>query len=441
MAEERMAFELFRGEVPGGMAGERMMRERVRTGILEKQTRNEVLKRHLEIDEINDLLDYYAWSIWDMLATRITEGESGLIPRQEYETLAFVQQFLCYPELFEEITRKVGPEGLIEMGRTAQREIGTKVNNVHYFCLVTAALLGRDLLVDYLKQLKRDSGLKEINTILQFSRGLLWGARGDGYTYCSQDGYRNRVLDPSWIERFHREAEPLDEGNRRQIFSGFNASTELLSFLLHFDCRLGMSDTGPYNLGNGRLMIVRDHFLREDVYHWSDVCEKLPYAVTLAFILDSEKMGLEEIRVNDISTTFTRPRNYLPYITDAALYARQEWDTPIGEIVRLGYPEARDITARAQEATFKLYKKLARMSRRQLILNGLYVYHIDMILPFARLSGLYEMFCKDYDLWEIHPVVSEAYHRILKDRYYAEVFPNMVISGQVYHPVSFQNYW
>lgn len=34
-----------------------------------------------------------------MLATKITEGESGLIPRQEYETLAFIQQFLRYPEL------------------------------------------------------------------------------------------------------------------------------------------------------------------------------------------------------------------------------------------------------------------------------------------------------------------------------------------------------
>ena len=441
MAEGKTAFELFRGGIPGGIAGEQMMRERTRTGILGKLSREEVLKSHLDVDEINDLLNYYAWSIWDMLATRITEGESGLIPRQEYETLAFVQQFLCYPALFEEITRKVGPEGLIEMGRTAQREIGTKVNSVHYFCLVTAALLGRDLLIDYLKQLSRDSYLKEINTILQFSRCLLWGARGDGYTYCSQDGYRNRVLDPSWIERFLQEAQSLNEGNCREIFSSFNASTELLSFLLHFDCRLGMSDTGPYDLGDGRLMIVRDHFLREDVYHWSDVCEGLPYAVTLAFTLDSEKMSLEDIRVNDISTTFTRPRNYLPYITDAALYARQEWDTPIGEVVRLGYSEARELTARVQEATFKLYKKLARMSRRQLITNGLYVYHIDMILPFARLSGLYETFCQDYDLWEIHPVVSDAYHQILKDRYYADVFPNMVVSGQIYSPVSPQNYW
>ncbi|MBI2877800.1 MAG: hypothetical protein HYY20_13075, partial [Candidatus Tectomicrobia bacterium] len=124
MVEEKKAFELFRGEVPGGIAGERMMRERAKTGILERRSREEILQGHLAVEEINDLLDYYAWSIWDMLATRITEGESGLIPRQEYETLAFIQQFLCYPELFEEITRKVGPEGLIEMGRTAQREIG-----------------------------------------------------------------------------------------------------------------------------------------------------------------------------------------------------------------------------------------------------------------------------------------------------------------------------
>lgn len=89
--------------------------------------------------------------------------------------------------------------------------------------------------------------------------------------------------------------------------------------------------------------------MREEVYHWSDVCEGLPYAVTLAFI--------------------------------------------------------------------------------------------DMILPFARRCGLYESFCREYDLWEIHPTVSEPYHRILKDRYYAEVFPTMVISGKVYFPIAPQNYW
>ena len=43
-------------------------------------------------------------------------------------------------------------------------------------------------------------------------------------------------------------------------------------------------------------------------------------------------MGLDEIRVNDISTTFTRPKNYIPSITGGAVFVREKWNTPMGEV-------------------------------------------------------------------------------------------------------------
>ena len=41
-------------------------------------------------------------------------------------------------------------------------------------------------------------------------------------------------------------------------------------------------------------------------------------------------MGLDEIRVNDISTTFTRPKNYIEHIVGGAVFVREKWDTPDG---------------------------------------------------------------------------------------------------------------
>ena len=62
-------------------------------------------------------------------------------------------------------------------------------------------------------------------------------------------------------------------------------------------------------------------------------------------------MGLEEIRVNDISTTFTRPKNYIPAIIGGAVFVREKWNTPMGEVYPLGLDELEPHLERIREAT------------------------------------------------------------------------------------------
>ena len=79
--------------VPDGILGDRMMRARMKSQVLERVTKEEVLKDQFTLDELNDLNNYLAWNIWDVLVMRATEGVSGMIPRQEYEILSFMQEF------------------------------------------------------------------------------------------------------------------------------------------------------------------------------------------------------------------------------------------------------------------------------------------------------------------------------------------------------------
>jgi hypothetical protein len=88
---------------------------------------------HLDDDQIDSWFDYMAWNLWELIATRSTEGESGLIPRQEYETLSFVQQWDIYPNAMRAITAEVGVDGLVELGRVSKREVGTKVNHLRNY--------------------------------------------------------------------------------------------------------------------------------------------------------------------------------------------------------------------------------------------------------------------------------------------------------------------
>ena len=78
-----------------------------------------------------------AWNLWELIATRAMEGESGLIPRQEYETVSFVQQWALYPQAVRIITDASGVDGLVEMGAVGHHEVpyqAVKTSSVEKRC-------------------------------------------------------------------------------------------------------------------------------------------------------------------------------------------------------------------------------------------------------------------------------------------------------------------
>ena len=425
--------------VPDGILGDKMMRRRAKTGVLDKVSKDEVLREQFTLDELNDLNNYLAWNIWDVLVMRATEGVSGMIPRQEYEILAFMHEFYRWPEILRMTTDEAGPQGVMDIGATARREIGTKVNCVHDWCIGAVGFgMGRCGLLA-LEAIQPDDYVEESNDILKFMQRVLWGKRQDGYILNSQDRYRCRVHEQEILDQLLGELEDFKRDEpKHDAFTRFNAAATLLAFLDHFDCRLGLGDTGPYLLPDGRVLIVRDLFTNEEEFHWSDVCdhEDVPHCYTAAVVIDAEAMRLAEIRVNDISTSFTRPKNYVPYITGGAVFVREKWNTPMGEVRPVALDDLGAELEKLQQATLKLYGKLARMPRRELITNGHWVYFIDMILPHLRLAGTYEKACRDYDLWEIDQRVSNYYYEITKRKFAHEVVPTKIFSGKGYLPFS-----
>jgi hypothetical protein len=409
-----------------------MMRAQARSGILGKLARADLLKPALALEEMNDLIDYIGWQFWDMLGMRATEGESGLIPRQEYEAVALIQEVVRYGELLQAVTDALSAEGVLAMGEAARNEIGSKQNVIHEYLLGSAPLIGRGIFIKAGGATREDLRA-EMNTCLLFMARVLWGHRGDGFLFSSQQSYRSAVLSNEWVRTLCDAAEPVAGGESQRAFRQLNASTELLAFLTHLDCRLGLADSGPYDLGGGELLLVRDHFLGEDVFDWCDVCEGLPYSVTLGLVLDTRLADLR-VFVNDISTTFTTPPNYHPYVTRAAAFVRPRWDSPADEIRPLRLADAEAVTRGAKAAVLKLYRRFSRMSRRQLITAGLYVYFIDMILPFLRAAGIYERLCTEGDLWEITREASEAYYTVCRDHWAQRELPYLFMSGEAFPP-------
>jgi hypothetical protein len=423
--------------IPDGILGDKIIRSRMKSGVMEKVTHAEVLNDQFTLDELNDLNNYLAWNIWDVLVMRATEGVSGMIPRQEYEILSFMNEFYRYPEFMRYVTDNIGAQGVIDIGTSARREIGTKINCVHDWCLGAVAFgMGRCGLLAG-EWIKPDEYVEESNIILKFMQRVLWGKRQDGLILNSQDRYRCQIHEQDFLDDLRTQIVDFEPGSEEQhIFEQFNATAELLAFFDHYDCRLGLGDTGPYPLPDGRLLIVRDLFVNEEVFHWSDVCEELPHCYTLLVVVDPAVVGLEEIRVNDISTTFTLPKNYVPAITGGAVLVREKWDTPMSEVYPVKLSDLEPHLEKIREATFKMYKKTAAMSRHTLCLNGIYSYYIEMILPHLRRAGLYDEVCAKFDFWEIDQRVMNYYYEITKRNFVQVTVPMKIFSGAGYLPFS-----
>ncbi|MBE7163162.1 MAG: hypothetical protein INR72_18140, partial [Williamsia herbipolensis] len=316
MSEEQLAqimalLEKFQAEVPHGAEGDRIMQDRLSTRALwlDDDARGELTR-----EQVNDLITYYRWNEWDALAARATEGESGLIPRQEYEAMGIMNCWFRHPDWMRAIEERVGEEGMIAIGATAKREIGTKINMLHLWAAATSPSFGRGIALE-LNLHDEDHRADRIRETFSTVRRLYKGFWGTGPMLTSMNDYRAEVLDRDWIDRFESDRIELDDDNRT-TFQRFQGAAELMGFLLHFDNRLGVSDHGPYPTADGGFVVVRDMFLNEPAWHWNDPSSPLPWSVTTAMFFGPDS-GID-VQVVDISTLFTKPANYIPYVQGVA---------------------------------------------------------------------------------------------------------------------------
>ena len=422
----------YQAEVPPGVEGDLEMRKRI--GIPIMDTTDEDVHRSLTDEEMDGWLAYMAWNIWDVFASRSTEGESGLIPRQEYETISFVQMWQRFPQLFRELTETIGIDGLIELGRTPRHEISTQVNATRHYGTPMCTLAGRGIAVS-LGLEKATNRKEDVDSTIQFCRRLQHGLWGDGPGFVSGRNYSTAFLNPELTERLMTEADETrleDEPELKKALLRFNASSELFGFLMHYDCRGGMCDTGPYPVPGGGFMIVRDHQLYEPAFPWGHFGEGLPWSVTQAMVFRPDEPV--QVKINDISTTFTEPKHYLKYISSMAVYARDRWDTPMSEVRRLSVDEVNALTEQCVTATKALYRDIATKDRDQKIRDGIHVYMTILTMPYARAAGLWDKW-KSGDLYDLDETTMAAWPTLTSGNA-AEILAPVFILGQGMPPVS-----
>lgn len=244
--------------------------------------------------------------------------------------------------------------------------------------------------------------------------------------------YHAPLLDASWLDRFADDRIALTDADSRAAFQKFNASAELLGFLHHFDNRLGLGDSGPYELAGGGFVVVRDLFVNEPAFPWATISGDLPYSITVAMAFKPDS-GLE-VKVTDLSTMFTEPTNYLQHIAGVSVYARQHWDTPAAELRALSAADMAELRQRVETASAALYRHIAGMDHREKVLAGASVYTAGFILPFARAAGVYDDLVAEHGLFDVHPEAEAVYDRIVGG-VATEMIPRLFLTGSWGVPV------
>lgn len=375
----------------------------------------------ISVGEANKWLRWISSLASDTATRRGTEGPNPLIPRQEYEMLAGFQAFYSCPSIEEFIMDKVGTDGLKDMvAKRAHREFGSKIDSL---CATEAMFtvpmyIGRGC--RYLTGLiKQGDLIDEVITLVSFWKAFSAGQRRDGKIMGWDAGYASQLLDQDVVERLRGEVEPLDAEKKKLVYK-FNAAAQMQGFMNHFDNRLGLGDTGPYETKD-RLILVRDCYVNEKVFHWSDANEGLPFSYTIVLTLDKKKMmedrksgKMKYFALYDTGTIFSDPFTYEhDVVLDAAVYSREE-DDVAHQPQRIALADLPKHAEKCEEATIKLYQKLMKMSKFERMIAGMWVYAVSIMLPALRATNLYEEACEKTGLWEMHPSTLNGYTQVME---------------------------
>jgi hypothetical protein len=323
------------------------------------------------------------------LTTQRTALESALIPVSAYILIACIECYRRYPYMIEAITSARPPE---ELGREGHR-LATQIDPVHFWAVPNFPLVGRKVLTAA-GMIDPADDARRLGIIFDFWSRSAAAFRGDDGTYQAADVKGVATPLRSLVPEIVRQCAPMDD---RDAITRLNALLTSYLFLLWFDTRSGYQDTGPYELDDGRVLLLRAYNgLSSSHFPWSaTVGSALPYRDVLgAFVLSDV-----ELCTTDFGTSVTLPEDYWPHVDEYAFF-----DVSAGTLTPIGADGRDALRAGAKAAQKQLYRTIAAMERRAKIDSGAYVY-FTFLRPFAELAGVELDWTVPRDSLDLYPLL------------------------------------
>lgn len=280
-------------------------------------------------------------------------------PVSQSFTLAATHNFFTFPTGVSRILTRVTPEDVGHRGR----KLGSPISPLAIWLFGYHFLVGREALIDA-GMVRANARAEKIAQVLDYWRQVAFAHREDGRLDNSDAGATNLFLPATTIQTLYQALTPTDARIQRLIPEFWSTMEEYL-FLLNAEARLGITDSGPYPLNVGRVLIVRDFFdLKGRYYPWRDVVADVPYhCCSIAFTLDPE--DFQSIELTDRSELLTLPRKYTEAIREIALFTSDD-----GTLRVLPFTEMDWLIRTVKRAQPKVLKWFEQRSPREWIMYG-----------------------------------------------------------------------
>jgi hypothetical protein len=324
-----------------------------------------------------------------------TVFESELFGMNTYILMSMMEDYLRVPERIRTITQHASAAEIV--GR--ELSIGTKKSFINTAAMPLHYMTGREIFVD-LGDNDLDEGLEDQLTVLRFWREATIAMREDGvlWNMDADPAGSSRVIDSDTLATIRAELLPMNDAVRTSLRK-LGARLTAYAFLENCDARTAVCDTGPYHLGDGTFLFLRELALdRFGEFPWLDgIREGLAHhQFVIAYRLpESVKMD------NNVwGTAWFQPSDYLGEVIDARVFVNDE-----DGMRPLAADEVDAVTSSVRSAHRALYQRLAETDpeERNLYATQMYAWKLK---SWARVAG-----CYDEIDWTISPRVTESYAR------------------------------
>lgn len=338
--------------------------------------------------ETNNFLRHLSDTTYWLCITR-TVQQSKLFPMNPYMLLSYLNSFYRTPTLLREIDAAMPAE---ELGDRA-REASFKVNTVNAaWGMPTFYLLGREMLVNWGLLAPQDAA-DDVMDVLDFSRRFnLAYHRNDGHLTNKEFGDRSQLLPERTLQVMEADMHGVTPGDRlHEATVKLLAQLSQYAFLSHCECRVGIHNSGPYDFGNSRQMIMRDFFdLTEGDYPWLDgIATDLPLNnLSIPIVYKDTNFHLMDDWASFEAEPSYSANNIVAvgmYTSDALTDGYQQVGMESTDQLAETMESYRQILA---DATTALWKRIATWSREQMIDAGALVYS-SAPKDFAHMAGVY----------------------------------------------------
>jgi hypothetical protein len=371
--------------------------------------------------ETNNVMQVNGDETYFLCVTR-TVQESKLFPVSSYMLLSYLNAFYRYPSLLRKIESHMPAERIGDRARNMASRvevIGTG------WCMPGFYLLGREMLIN-MGMIRPSDAVEDYVYVLDFWRRyqLSWH-RNDGHITNKEAGHRSQILPERRLQVYHADMYSCEEGDALHTAAGkFIASTSQYAFLVACESRISLGTHGPYALGNGREMVVRNFYdLGEGDLPWLDgVAEEVPFN---NFTVPTAVKDTHFYLVDDWGSFEAKPEYKAENIVGVGLYTSDtlsEIPMPVGMGSREELTETFEKYAEIMQRTnTKLWTRFASFSRDQLMDAGALTYY-SVIKDFAHIAGCYEV-----DDWMKFDERAERFRPLLNDEYGNELLGAMLV--------------